>query len=133
MIDHLLRFASGAAAQTDAVVSAYYINGNWRGDVCLPNVQVWQPSADTQSTDGHGNKIITHSYLPYWHIMISLPTLDQALRNHPACTIVADRDAANAGKPFILYTSIVAPDSLANYDLSPTFAGSGYPFGAVNA
>ena len=128
LIDHLLTFASEAAAQTDPIVGAYWIvsdsdsPGGWRGDVCIPAVSVY-----TKNADGSRNQS------PGWFIVISLPALDPALQNAgngTACVLIADRDAANAGNAnFILYAPGLSQQQLAATFVEPTFAGSNYPFG----
>ena len=129
IIDHLLTFATETAAQADPVVGTYWIppdndgyTGEWRGDVCIPNVSVYTINPDQ-----------SYAYLSGWFIIISRPTLDEALQNTAtglACVLIADRDAANAGDAdFILYAPGLSQEQLAGTYVSPTFAGSNYPFG----
>lgn len=139
MIDHLIKFTSEAAAIADSVLGRYYITSpdgaGWRGDCVISGVLVWQPTADTTSTDTDGNTIVTHHPItdangnPYWYVMIALPELSAELQAHPGMVLVTDRDKANAGEPFVLASPLGQAD-LATYMLQPCFAGSGYPFGA---
>lgn len=138
MIDHLIKTSSEAAAIADPVLGKYYIassdGAGWRGDCVIPNVLVWQPSADTTSTDADGNTIVTHHPItdangnPYWYVMISLAAQDANLTAHPGMVLVTDRGKALAGQPFVLASPLGQTD-LATYMLQPCFAGSGYPFG----
>lgn len=119
MIDHLLKFADEATAKADPIVGAYWIAGDdgpgaWRGDICIPAATVTQ--------------ISTGTVLPYWYLVVALAALDTALADHPGCMLVADRDAANRSEPFIL-KSALPQEQLADYSVSPVFAGSNYPFG----
>ena len=139
MIDHLIRFASESDAQADPVAAAYWHDdgqggGAWDGARCIAGVQVWRPVDDTtEQIEGPGGELITvtlHAYLPYWYLMVSLAAVDAALRDHPACMLVADRAKANVGDPnFVIYTPI-PPENLSDYLLAPVFSGSNYPFGA---
>lgn len=121
--DHLLQFSDEATAR--ASLSEYWItpsddlpSGAWRGDVCIPGVSV--------STEAGGP-------FPGWFIVIALPAVSATLRDMPdhACRLVADRDAANAGQPFLRFVAAdMDPGALASAKMVPTFAGSTYPFGA---
>lgn len=118
IIDHLLRFPDEATAQ--AALPEYWIAeaGTWRGDICIPGVSVFTEADDP---------------FPGWFIVIALPAISATLRDLPdhACRLIADRDAANAGLPFLRYVAAdMAPGALASARLVPTFAGSTYPFGA---
>lgn len=116
MIDHLMTFASEAAAKADAVVGTYVGgDGSWRGDICIPNVAV-TVTATGQPFDSS------------WRIVIAKPTQDAALSALSSCHLVTDRDAAAAGQSFILQ-SVLSTAQLAALTLSPVFAGSNYPFG----
>lgn len=137
MIDHLLAFADQPTAQADPVVGVYWIPpstqspGSWRGDVCIPSVLVWAPSQDVTTADPTtGTAIVTHTpYDAQWRIVIALPQQDAGLSASAACELVADRDAASAGRPFILQSNL--PDAaLAVLMIQPVFAGANYPFGA---
>jgi hypothetical protein len=101
--------------------------------VTIPGVSVYQITGSQTITDpdtGQSETVpVTQDY-PGWFIVIALPALDPALQAESGCVLVADRDAANAGKPdFLLYTSTLTSDQLASSAVSPTFAGSNYPFG----
>lgn len=130
MIDHLVRFDSEDDARADATCGAYYVDGAWRGDCCIPGVVVWRPADNTQETVSgpDGDMVVTVRHpLPYWYLLIALPVMNDALRNHPTCMIAADRDAAALGDPAYVIYSPVPPDQLGDYFVEPTFAGSRYP------
>lgn len=131
MIDHLMTFATEAAAKADPVVGTYNINGVWRGDCCIPNVFVWSPASNTTNgTDPITGQpiIMRHAYDTNWRIIISKPTQDAALSALASCHLVTNRDAANAGQPFVIQ-SVLTDVQLAALAIEPTFAGSSYPFG----
>lgn len=141
MIDHLLAYATQAAAQAEPLMAPYYvapstqngvaIPGSWRGDVCIPGVFVWAPAQDVTTTDPTTG-VVTVTHTPYdtqWRIIISLPQQDAGLSASAACELVADRDKANAGQAFILQSQL-SDAQLAALMIAPTFAGSNYPFGA---
>lgn len=138
MIDHLLAFDSEVTAQSDSIVGAYWVSdsqgaGTWRSDVCIPGVFVWAPTLDIITTDPiTGFSIVNHTpYDNQWRIVIALPQQDMVLSGSAACELVADRDAANKGLPFILQSNLSDSD-LEQLLLEPVFAGSNYPFGKFN-
>lgn len=131
MIDHLMAFADEATAKSDAVVGTYWnaTAASWDLSRCIPGLFVWAPAADTTATDGQGNMIVTHhAYDGLWRINIALPVRNAALCALPSCHLVTDRDAANAGQPFVLQ-SVLTDVQLAALMIQPVFAGSNYPFG----
>ena len=129
MIDHLLTFASEAAAKADPIVGTYFLNGEWRSDICAAGVFVWAPASNTTGTDPNGSPyVVRHSYDTNWRIIIASAAPDPSLSSLPSCQLVADREAAAAGKPFILQ-SMLNETQLAELALEPTFAGSSYRFG----
>ena len=129
MIDHLMTFASEAAAKADPVVGSYFANGEWRSDICVAGVFVWAPARNSIGTDPNGTSyVVRQSYDTNWRIIIAKAAPDPTLLSLPSCHLVADREAAAAGRPFILQ-SILSEAQLAELALEPTFAGSSYPFG----
>lgn len=123
MIDHLMAFADEATAKADAVVGSYWHSdgaGSWDLSCTAPNIFVWVPANDVGS--------VHTAYDGLWRIIISLPTRSTTLSLMTACHLIADRDAANAGQPFILQ-SVLTDVQLATLMLQPLFAGSNYPFG----
>lgn len=80
MIATLINFPDEATAKADPVVGKYFIdNGDgtssWRGDVCFPNTQVWNPANDTTDDDGN----VTHKYESGWFIIIDDKTNQDAI------------------------------------------------------
>ena len=128
MIDHLMTFESEASAKADPVVGSYFVNGEWRSDVCAVNVFVWAPANNTVGIDPNGSTyVIRKAYDTNWRMIIAKATPDQLLSSLPSCHLMVDREAAAAGRPFILQ-SILSDAQLAELDLEPTFAGSSYLF-----
>jgi hypothetical protein len=129
MIDYLMTFASEAAAKADPIVGSYFVDGQWRSDICVADVFVWVPASNTIGTDPNGTPyVVRQAYDTNWRVIIAKPAPDPSLSLLPSCHLVADRDAAAAGRPFILQ-SILSEVQLAGLALEPTFAGSSYPFG----
>jgi hypothetical protein len=129
MIDHLMAFADEAAAKADPVVGSYFANGEWRPDICVPGVFVWAPASNTMGADPDGTSyVVRHAYDTNWRVIIAKTAPDPSLSSLPSCHLVADGEAAAAGRPFILQ-SILSEAQLAELALEPTFAGSSYPFG----
>jgi hypothetical protein len=129
MIDHLMTFANEEAAKADPVVGSYFANGEWKSDICVPGVFVWAPASNTIGTDPNGNSyVVRRAYDANWRVIIAKAAPDASLLSLPSCHLVADREAATAGRPFILQ-SILGEAQLAELALEPMFAGSSYPFG----
>ena len=137
MIDYILAFPDQPTATTDPVVGVYFVNGAWRGDVCIPGLAVTvlgtgQPmtitmqDGSTQTVPGPDRPLDA-----LWRIAVGLPHRVPELDSHPALEIVADRDLSNAGAPletYVLWSNV----PLANLKLlavSPAFAGSSYVYG----
>ena len=139
MIDHLLAFTDEPTARADPVVGLYFRSdgksgGSWDLSCCVPGLFVWAPAADTTSqVTGPGgqqvNVVTHHAYDSLWRVNIALPAKNAALCALPSCHLVTDRDAASAGKPFVLQ-SVLTDAQLAALMIQPTFAGSNYPFGS---
>lgn len=122
MIDHLIKSADEPAMI--GLLPQYRVtdeggNSFWRSDILFP-CQV----LDTTTLDADGNP----TPLPYFYLWIALPEEDPILASLPECVIIADRDAAQAGKPFVLWATLDATQ-LDIYTVAPTVLGSSYPFG----
>ena len=136
IVDHLIRCDTEATCVADPVVGQYRVSASddgpasWRGDVAIPDVKVYVVTGTT-TDPATGQVTENRTYFPGWFLVIARPALDPALRDLPngECRLIADRDAAEAGQSFILYTAPdIAPSDLANAFVTPTFAGSRYPF-----
>ena len=139
MIDYIFAFADQTTAQADPQVGAYFINGAWRGDVCIPGlgVSVLGTGQPMTGTDLNGNTTTwTGPNAPLdalWRILISLPAQDSTLASSAGLEVMADRDVAQAGgalSDYVLWSSIPLTN-LAALSVSPQFAGSNYVFGAT--
>jgi hypothetical protein len=129
MIDHLMTFANEEAAKADPIVGSYFANGEWRSDICIAGVFVWAPASNTVGTDPNGTSyVVRHAYDTNWRLIIAKGAPDPSLLSLPSCHLVTDREAAAAGRSFILQ-SILSEAELTGLALEPTFAGSSYPFG----
>lgn len=125
MIDHLRRYDTEAEALTDPLVAAYRTGDGWDTSRVIPGCRVYTVTGTT--TDGEGNEVEVREYLPYWYLWLAVPAVIEALRGK--CIIIADREKALAGQPFIIET-LMPPEALALYQIEPVLAGSNYPFGA---
>ena len=137
MIDYILAFPDQPTATADPVVGAYFVNGAWRGDVCIPGLAVTvlgtgQPmtitmqDGSTQTVPGPDQPLDA-----LWRIAIGLPARAPVLDTHPSLEIVADRGLASSGTPlasYILYSNVPL-DNLKLLAVSPSFAGSHYVYG----
>lgn len=103
MIDYLMKFTDEAEAKADPVVGAFNVEDAWRGDVCLPGCIVRHLPSD--------------ALLPYWYVTISADQDEPALREHPACVLVADWDGMTVS------SAVIPEGELADYQVSPVFAG----------
>lgn len=139
MIDYLLCAPDEPTARADATLAAFYLAaswmspGGWDGSCVIPSVQVWLDSGDvTTGTDPiTGQPIVTHSPLPGFWLVVSQVQRNAALEASPYLMLGADRDAASPTNTGIF---VFGPgQSAARFvgaHVSPTFAGSAYPFGA---
>lgn len=117
MIDYLMKFASEDVAKADPLVGSYFENGVWRGDICIPNVMVWDKTFDTTANDAAGHPVVTHQYQPFWYVTISSQAAVDALLQSLACALAVDWSI-----PGVLKSDIPA-NELGNYFLQPVFAG----------
>lgn len=125
MIDHLL-IAPDEATLIAVIGNTRHLwyagdtdsPAGWRGDVSFP--------VDITDNADPLNPVLLTDY----HLWVALPTQDMTLSALPNCVLVANRDAANAGQPFILQTAFTQ-DQMNNYIISPVVAGSNYPFGSA--
>lgn len=126
LIDHLMMFDSEVAAfaalpqhsSTDPDTQTI----SWNASYAMP-VQVFIP-------DGNGGE----TPIAKTFVWLALPALDESLRDMPgnACRLIADRDAADAGKPFLLYRAPdLTDDVFSAARVEPVFAGTKYPFGSA--
>lgn len=126
MIDYFFRWTDQDDAKQDALMLADYLNvqpGNlrdWAQDKVLPNVQVWRPSQDT-TVDGN----VVHNFLVGWFAIVALNRQAPVLLNSSALQFALDREARNAGQPFVVRNNIGTV--INDVKVSPVFAGSNYP------
>ena len=125
-IDYFFKFTSAAQAETDIALAQHYVTSQgWDQSIIFANISVWRPAQDT--TDANGN--VTHTYLPGYYIMASLPApVVPAAFNDNKIVVIINRDT-NAVLKDNLDTS--APYTALNaLAFSPVPAGTSYPFGA---
>jgi hypothetical protein len=137
MFDHIVNYASEAAAITEPALAAYYDaeSSSWRGDVVLPGVKVYRVTGYQTITDPDTDASWEHEIrqdFPGWFAMLALPAISEEIRDLPlgCCMLIADRDLADAGlNPLVFVSSTLSPSDLEMMHVSPIFAGSaGYPF-----
>ena len=131
-IDVVLKFDSIAAAKADPTVQQYRnaIEDLWGGDSVIPNLKVWRVSQDVAGTDGEGNPTVTHTYLPGFFVLVSLPRVVNALRDHAAVQFVVDREKMNAREAGMVLRKTVSNAVLNDFRFEPVFAGMDPPWGA---
>jgi hypothetical protein len=137
MFDHIVNYASEAAAITEPALAAYYDaeSDSWRGDVVLPGVRVYRIAGYQTITDpdtGESYQEPIRQDFPGWFAMLALPEISGEIRDLPlgCCMLIADRDLAEAGlNPLVFVSSTLSPSDLQMMYVEPIFAGSaGYPF-----
>lgn len=96
----------------------------WLNDHVITNVNVWRPSQDIVTVSPATR---THVYLTGYYAIVAWPRLVNVLLNASALAFCLDRDAANAGQPFVIKNNIGAV--ITDIGVSPVFAGSNYPIG----
>ena len=115
MIDYLLNFTDEASAKADPIIGGYWIPpttlpgggnapGGWRGDVAVPNLQMWHPSQDTTKTVDSPfgqHDIIIHQYLPGFYLLIGLAQQDSALDNHKNMDLTTLRESGDDYADFV--------------------------------
>jgi hypothetical protein len=131
MIDFFLKYTNEAEAIADSYALAeaagfHKLDDYWLEDHTLPDVKAWRPSQDT--LDGQGRAV--HHYLTGYYILVALRRRNQTLLNAAALAFALDRDACNAGNPFVVKNNIGAV--LQDIGVSPIFAGSNYPIGGYS-
>jgi hypothetical protein len=133
-IDYLVTCPDEATCQMDATIGKYYVDGVWRPDIVLQPIEIWQPANDMTSQetgpDGQLITVVMHQFLPGFSLVISLSQENAVLSASPYVQLVTDRDAAEAGRPFVLQSKF-SMDELNTYRLQPVSQGTSYPFGAV--
>lgn len=124
MIDHLRRYTDEEEAKADPLVSVFIFEEEWDASRVIPGCRVYTVTGTHE--DDEGNIVEDREYLPYWYLWIATPTVLEQLVG--VSIIIADREKALAGEPFIIDTLISAED-LPRYNIEPVIAGSNYPFG----
>jgi hypothetical protein len=131
--DHIIRTDTEAAAF--ALLRDYVVEKSWHGDFVNPDLEIITHKAEWDRTDPKKPILVTpEQTLDGFWLAIALPAPSESLRDLPgnACRIIADRDAAGRGKPFLLYVSpAVDPALLMTARMRPAFAGPYYPFRTV--
>lgn len=157
-IDVLLQYASKAAALADPALSACVAkdqSGNATGfdqsyvfDQQGAGLQVWNTAQDTTAAqtgpNGQSFTVTQHTFQPGYSLIVSYvdPTIAPGQVNanaaslapwkaNPACLLITDRDAANAGNPgFVYFSASAITPTLAQWRLQPVPLGALYPFGS---
>lgn len=153
IFDYLLACPDAATCQSDPVIGKYWSppsddnpNGSWDGSRVISAVQVYQVTGTQQVTDPTSGQTYTQEircyyaggtpacpgFTPTWDSIVALPSATDKLASSPYLMLIADRELAASGAPlsqFIVKASTVAQGLLGAALVSPTFAGSAYPFG----
>lgn len=131
-VDYILKFADEATARA-ALASRLRSDENgvlqWPQEYCIPGIQLWRNSQDVGGTDGQGNAIVTHSYLPGFFILCSLTIVLPALRDNAAVQVVIDRDMAKARQAGAVIKSNVSNAILQDIRIAPLYMGTDLPYG----
>ena len=131
MIDYLFCFESEAQAAAalptfrTPAFPAEKIPAAWDGSrVLVTNIQVGTKPVGTDPETKA--PILAPVYAQGYWLAISTPTPDDALYAIPACMREADRDAAEAGKPYVLRQRFSAEQLASDWDLSRQWLGTDY-------
>ncbi len=121
MIDYFFKWLDQATAKADALMLADFLNvtpgdlRDWAHDKVIPDPKVWRPSQDVGGV---------HTFLTGWFAVVALDQQKAVLLNAAALQFALDRDAKNAGQPFVVKNNIGAV--ITDIVVSPVFAGSNY-------
>lgn len=128
MLDYLLCYPTEADAL--AALPAYARGGAWDASRVIPGVSVYRVAGTEMVPDGAGGTYEREVRAPLsgWYLVIACQNREPGLEGE-ACMLIADRNAASRGEPFVRHAITTAED-LATLRLEPVFAGSTYPFGA---
>ena len=133
MFDHIIK-GGDSEADALALLPDYHSDGDWRGDVVIPNLKIITADAVWDTSDPQEPVLVSaEESLPGFWLAIALPEVSQVLIALPndACRLIADREAAGRGEEYIRYVSpAVEPSMLTTATVAPVFAGSAYPFGS---
>ena len=132
MVDYLFSYnnAGSAKAAYDALCTALGlpVSADYRRQSTIDNVKVWMPSEDTTEMAGDPPTArVVHEYLQGYWILIAADKAEAVLADDMAMEFALDRDACNAGQPFIVGNNI--GDEINDLAFEPVFAGSNYPVG----
>lgn len=117
MIDYLIR--TDTIDQMKAVIPYLYHE----------ETDSWGPSCFL--CDVYDNSVPeTPRKLNFVFLWVCKSYMDLDLSAKPECVLIADREAAEAGLPFMIFAQQFEA-GLYVYTVSPTVAGSNYPFGDV--
>lgn len=124
MVDHLLTFASEAAAHTALDPLGYGSSGTiWDTSRCIPNVAI----VTAEAVFSNGVLVTPAVVKPNWWIMVSLPSLDSTLQGlSGSISAIFDRDA---GTRVFVTPNVIRAIALSSIRIAPVFCGSQYTFG----
>lgn len=129
MIDYFFRWTDEAAAKADAVLLANHFSVQisssvilWARERVLPGIQAWRPSQDSSGV---------HNYLSGFFAIVAIPQQSSVLLNASALQFALDRDACNAGQPFVVQNNIGTV--ITDVACQPIFCGSTYPIGGYSS
>lgn len=129
MIDYLMRYPDEATAM--AALPVHTLEGIepgarlWATSYVFPDVKAYRILGAETVEDGMGGsyEVETRDYLPGYFVWIALPAREPSLEGE-RCVLIGDRETG------AVLHAITTPEDLATLYLTPTPAGSNYPFGA---
>ncbi len=126
MLNHFLKFDSEADAK--AALAVYAPDGEWDMSRVIPGQRVVLARAVWDHSDpDNPTEVSPEAILPGYFVTISLPDLDEALRDLPdqACRLIGDSVAGG-----LVYTAAdLDAGLLATAIIEPVPAGAAYSFG----
>lgn len=129
MIDHLISFPSEADAKAHPAMSPWLSDGEWNRSTCFPGLTlIVSPAA----YDEDGNQTQAQQNFPGWWMLISASEILPEIAAIEPCRMIADRELAAQGLPFIHTEGLRADPAqiaqIARIDGLPS--GSAYPIQA---
>lgn len=120
MKDHLLSFPSEADAKAHPAMAPWLSDGEWNRSVCFPGLSLVTDAGDENAPP---------TLFPGWWMLISADEIIPGIAAIEPCRMIADRELAAQGAPFIYPDGLRAEPaqiaSVLRIDGLP--AGSAYP------
>jgi len=121
MIDHLISFPTEADALAHPALAPWRTDSEWNRSICFPGLSLVVSAGDEQTPP---------TLFPGWWMLISAEAIIPELAAIEPCRMIANRELASQGLPFIYTDGLRAqPEQIAQVQrIDGLPAGSAYPF-----